>query len=65
MYCFFFADGYVSNTCVDVDYEEIKRKIRSKAAPPLLPPPVHDDEDVYDDVGADPLNRYTEQALKR
>lgn len=45
-------DGYISNTCVDVDYEEIKRKILSKAAPPALL-----DEDVYDDVGADPLNR--------
>ncbi|MCJ8737829.1 hypothetical protein PDJAM_G00028660 [Pangasius djambal] len=48
--------GYVSNACVDVDYEAIKRKILSEAAPPPLPPPVHEDEDVYDDVGADPLN---------
>ncbi|KAB5559280.1 hypothetical protein PHYPO_G00027280 [Pangasianodon hypophthalmus] len=48
--------GYVSNTCVDVDYEEIKRKIRSEAAPPPLPPLVHEDEYVYDDVGADTLN---------
>ncbi|XP_060797585.1 FYN-binding protein 1 [Neoarius graeffei] len=49
--------GYVSNTCVNVDYEEIKRKVRSETAlPPPLPPPVHEDEDVYDDVGADPQN---------
>lgn len=53
----FFADGYVSNICVDVDYEEIKRKIRSAAAPPPLPLPVPEDEDFYDDVGKDPLNR--------
>ncbi|KAI5607854.1 FYN-binding protein isoform X1, partial [Silurus asotus] len=47
--------GYVSNICVDVDYEEIKRKARSSAPPPL-PPPVHEDEDVYDDVGGDTLS---------
>ncbi|KAF4083328.1 hypothetical protein AMELA_G00140010 [Ameiurus melas] len=49
--------GYVSNRCVDVDYEEIKRKIRSVSAPPLpLSLPVLEDEDFYDDVGRDPLN---------
>ncbi|KAK3533861.1 hypothetical protein QTP70_032978 [Hemibagrus guttatus] len=48
--------GYISNTCVDVDYEEIKRKIRSEVVPPPLPPLAFLDEDVYDDIGADPLN---------
>ncbi|TSM94631.1 Peroxisomal membrane protein 11C [Bagarius yarrelli] len=47
--------GYISNTCVDVDYEEIKRKIRIEAAHPALPI-AHLDEEVYDDVGTDPVN---------
>lgn len=61
--------GYISNSCVDVDYEEVKRKIRGQAAPPFSPPlglPVNDDsssndpmdssfysDDVYDDVDHD------------
>lgn len=52
-----FADGYISNTCVDVDYEAIKRKVRGEATPHAPLPHVHLDEDVYDDVGADTLNR--------
>ncbi|KAM9461856.1 FYN-binding protein 1 [Clarias gariepinus] len=48
--------GYISNVCVDVDYEGIKRKIRGDVAPSLLPLPIHIDEDVYDDVGTDSLN---------
>ncbi|XP_017567566.1 FYN-binding protein 1 isoform X3 [Pygocentrus nattereri] len=48
--------GYISNRCVDVDYEEVKRKLRLGVTPPSLPPPVQEDDDVYDDVGADPLN---------
>ncbi|KAI1891834.1 hypothetical protein AGOR_G00147820 [Albula goreensis] len=48
--------GYISNTCVDVDYEEVKRSLLSKKAdtslpPPPPPPPVRDD-DWYDDVGS-------------
>ncbi|XP_030640537.1 FYN-binding protein 1 [Chanos chanos] len=42
------AYGYISTSCVDVDYEEVKRKIRSEAPPPVLP---HDSE-VYDDIGS-------------
>ncbi|XP_058257838.1 FYN-binding protein 1 isoform X3 [Hemibagrus wyckioides] len=57
--------GYISNTCVDVDYEEIKRKILSEAAPPALPPPALLDEDVYDDVGADPLNSQDPRRSKK
>lgn len=47
--------GYISNTCVDVDYESMKRK-HSKAGiinPLLLPPPPPDpvqDNDIYYDV---------------
>lgn len=36
------ADGYISNTCVDVDYEAVKRKLlqsRKIETPPLPPPP--------------------------
>ncbi|XP_056088826.1 FYN-binding protein 1 [Rhinichthys klamathensis goyatoka] len=40
--------GYISNSCVDVDYEEVKRKIRGHAG---VGP------DCYDDIGAsDPLD---------
>ncbi|KAJ8408343.1 hypothetical protein AAFF_G00257570 [Aldrovandia affinis] len=44
--------GYISNTCIDVDYEEVKRSILSKKAivSPPPPPPVQDD--FYDDVGS-------------
>lgn len=36
------ADGYISNTCVDIDYEAVKRKVlQSKKidTSPLPPPP--------------------------
>ncbi|XP_066504514.1 FYN-binding protein 1 isoform X2 [Hoplias malabaricus] len=49
--------GYINNRCVDVDYEAVKRKLC--AAPLSFPPPVQEDEEVYDDVGADPLNSFT------
>ncbi|XP_072516843.1 FYN-binding protein 1 isoform X2 [Salminus brasiliensis] len=51
--------GYISNTCVDVDYEEVKRKLLHSAALSSLPPPVHEDEDVYDDIGSESLNSFT------
>ncbi|XP_036378540.1 FYN-binding protein 1 isoform X1 [Megalops cyprinoides] len=44
--------GYISNTCVDVDYEEVKRSILSKAADPSFPPPPPVDDEFYDDVGS-------------
>lgn len=37
-----FSDGYISNTCVDVDYEAVKRKVlesRKLDTSPLPPPP--------------------------
>uniref|UniRef100_W5M0G7 Helically-extended SH3 domain-containing protein n=1 Tax=Lepisosteus oculatus TaxID=7918 RepID=W5M0G7_LEPOC len=50
-------DGYISNTCVDVDYEEVKRKIRSQTLE-SSPGPTVIDEDFYDDVGSsDQMNR--------
>ncbi|XP_069042180.1 FYN-binding protein 1 isoform X1 [Lepisosteus oculatus] len=45
------AYGYISNTCVDVDYEEVKRKIRSQTLE-SSPGPTAIDEDFYDDVGS-------------
>lgn len=36
------TDGYISNTCVDIDYEEVKRKFqmsRKVDTSPLPPPP--------------------------
>lgn len=39
---FFLADGYISNTSVDVDYEAVKRKLlqsRKIDTSPLPPPP--------------------------
>ncbi|XP_076880513.1 FYN-binding protein 1 isoform X2 [Brachyhypopomus gauderio] len=45
--------GYISNACVDVDYEAVKRKLG--VATPSSPAPVHDD-DVYDDVTSDVVN---------
>ncbi|XP_018601356.1 FYN-binding protein 1 isoform X2 [Scleropages formosus] len=49
--------GYISNTCVEVDYEEVKRRILGKPADSLfpLPPPQIDKlsgDDVYYDVGS-------------
>ncbi|KAJ8277436.1 hypothetical protein GJAV_G00075130 [Gymnothorax javanicus] len=45
--------GYISNTCVDLDYEEVRRSFLGKAQdashPP--PPPVQNDQ-YYDDVGS-------------
>lgn len=38
----YFADGYISNTCVDIDYEAVKRKLlqsRKIDTSPLPPPP--------------------------
>lgn len=45
--------GYISTSCVDVDYEEVKRKIRGQVAPPFIPPV---DPEVYDDVDSNELN---------
>ncbi|XP_050979255.1 FYN-binding protein 1 isoform X2 [Labeo rohita] len=45
--------GYISNSCVDVDYEEVKRKILGQAAPTFHPSagrPVN--PEVYDDIGS-------------
>lgn len=37
------ADGYISNTCVDIDYEAVKRAlIQSRMDPLQLPPPPPD-----------------------
>ncbi|KPP59904.1 FYN-binding protein-like, partial [Scleropages formosus] len=47
--------GYISNTCVEVDYEEVKRRILGKPADslfPLPPPQIDKLSDVYDDVEA-------------
>ncbi|KAJ8278676.1 hypothetical protein COCON_G00057420 [Conger conger] len=46
--------GYISNTCVDLDYEAVKRSFlckKAEAPHPPPPPPVPDD-DFYDDVGS-------------
>ncbi|XP_021459221.2 FYN-binding protein 1-like isoform X1 [Oncorhynchus mykiss] len=47
--------GYIISTCVDVDYEEVKRKLKLSRAPdPSLPPPPppvrSEDNDIYYDV---------------
>lgn len=38
------ADGYISNTCVDIDYEAVKRKVLQsrKMDTSSLPPPPPD-----------------------
>lgn len=37
------ADGYISNTCVDIDYEAVKRTLLQRRIEPLqLPPPPPD-----------------------
>lgn len=37
------ADGYISNTCVDIDYEAVKRALLQRRTDPLqLPPPPPD-----------------------
>lgn len=39
----FSADGYISNTCVDIDYEAVKRALFQCRIDPLqLPPPPPD-----------------------
>ncbi|KAK1116351.1 FYN-binding protein 1-like [Acipenser oxyrinchus oxyrinchus] len=46
--------GYINNTSVDVDYEEVKRKIQSQGRSRVVESssgPVQD-EDFYDDVGS-------------
>ncbi|XP_052466214.1 FYN-binding protein 1 isoform X2 [Carassius gibelio] len=45
--------GYISNSCVDVDYEEVKRKLRGQSMPSSNPSagrPVN--PEVYDDIGS-------------
>ncbi|KAL1023251.1 hypothetical protein UPYG_G00038300 [Umbra pygmaea] len=47
--------GYIINTCVEVDYEEVKRKLKlCKVPEPSLPPPPpsppQEDSDIYYDV---------------
>ncbi|XP_035271967.1 FYN-binding protein 1 isoform X2 [Anguilla anguilla] len=45
--------GYINNTCVDLDYEEVKRSFLCKAADASFPPPPPaQDDDFYDDVGS-------------
>ncbi|KAL4658815.1 FYN-binding protein-like isoform X2 [Arapaima gigas] len=49
--------GYISNTCVEVDYEEVKRRILGKPTdssfpPPPLPPNKPLSDDLYYDVGS-------------
>ncbi|XP_067288083.1 FYN-binding protein 1 [Pseudorasbora parva] len=45
--------GYISNSCVDVDYEEVKRKIRGQANPPFHPSVGRAiDTEFYDDIGS-------------
>lgn len=41
---FCLADGYISNTCVDIDYEAVKRKVLNnrKMDTSSLPPPPPD-----------------------
>ncbi|XP_007233193.2 FYN-binding protein 1 isoform X1 [Astyanax mexicanus] len=51
--------GYISNRCVDVDYEEVKRKLLLNATPSSFSPQVHEDEEVYDDIGAESLNSFS------
>lgn len=53
------AVGYISNSCVDVDYEEVKRKIRGQATPSFQPPVVQAiNPEFYDDIGSnDQLDR--------
>ncbi|MBN3303011.1 FYB1 protein, partial [Amia calva] len=54
--------GYISNTCVDVDYEEVKRKIRNKV---FESPNPACDEDFYDDVGSsDQMNSSTFHSIE-
>ncbi|XP_042622003.1 FYN-binding protein 1-like isoform X2 [Cyprinus carpio] len=45
--------GYISNSCVDVDYEEVKRKIRGQTMPSYNPSagrPIN--PELYDDIGS-------------
>lgn len=53
------AVGYISNSCVDVDYEEVKRKIRGQATPSFQPSVGRAiDPEFYDDIGSsDQLDR--------
>lgn len=53
------AVGYISNSCVDVDYEEVKRKIRGQATPSFQPSGGRAiDPEFYDDIGSsDQLDR--------
>ncbi|XP_043107241.1 FYN-binding protein 1 isoform X1 [Puntigrus tetrazona] len=45
--------GYISNSCVDVDYEEVKRKIRAQTGPSTHPSAVRPiNPEVYDDIGS-------------
>ncbi|KAK9966233.1 hypothetical protein ABG768_003356 [Culter alburnus] len=45
--------GYISNSCVDVDYEEVKRKLRNQATPSFHPPVVQAiNPEFYDDIGS-------------
>ncbi|XP_077058794.1 uncharacterized protein LOC143711297 isoform X1 [Siphateles boraxobius] len=45
--------GYISNSCVDVDYEEVKRKIRGQSAPSFHPSDGRAiDPEFYDDIGS-------------
>ncbi|XP_056590928.1 FYN-binding protein 1 isoform X2 [Triplophysa dalaica] len=50
--------GFISNSCVDVDYEEVKRKIRGQVLPPYIPPVGQTfEQEVYDDIDSnDHLN---------
>ncbi len=52
--------GYISNSCVDVDYEEVKRKILGQATPSYHPSAVRPiNPEVYDDIGSnDQLDRW-------
>lgn len=52
------ADGYISNTCVDIDYEAVKRTLLQRRIDPLqLPPPPPDPPQMSNTMESYPRDR--------
>lgn len=57
------ADGYISNTCVDIDYEAVKRALFQSRMDPLQLPPPPPDPPQLSNMDFDTRDRYCRRRI--